>query len=623
MLYTLVTSMSRNQKQAVFAVIDMLFVPITLITSLGLAHPSGLGQLEVLNTLVWMGCLAAIAGALGWSMGLTRLQLNAYEARGMSATLLYSSIMAGAAFVVALASGITFPLRSAIVFGVLTCTVTIGWRILLRHFTVQVYRQGDNQQQILIYGAGKTGRQLLAALREDRSSHPVGFVDDNPALHNLQISGAPVFPSSQLLALVQDRNIDKIVMAMPSTDPSQLGRLANDLRNLGCEVHKIPSFEELIGRGGEVGHQVSPVSVHDLLGRNRLEQELPGISHTFEGQSILVTGAGGSIGSELCRHIASCKPRSLVLLDHSELALYNIEKELSDARLAPRVTAVLGSVSDRDLMHATLAKHGVNIVLHAAAYKHVPMVESNPLIGLSNNVLGTKTIADSARELGVDHFILVSSDKAVRPTNVMGASKRLAELVVQDLAQRSPKTIFSMVRFGNVLGSSGSVVPLFEEQIARGGPVTVTHPDVTRFFMTIPEAARLVLLAGSFAQGGEVFVLDMGDPIPIRTLARRMIEGVGLSVRDNDNPKGDIEIAYSGLRPGEKLHEELLISSEMLPTPHHKILRAQEVALSEFEVANVLKDLRSAVETRQTDAALAVIARWVEQEKTGTIARSG
>jgi FlaA1/EpsC-like NDP-sugar epimerase len=274
-------------------------------------------------------------------------------------------------------------------------------------------------------------------------------------------------------------------------------------------------------------------------------------------------------------------------------------------------------------MRDILIEHRIDVVLHAAAYKHVPLVESNPITGLANNVLGTKTLADAAREAGAERFILVSSDKAVRPTNVMGASKRLAEMVVQDLSVRSPGTRFSMVRFGNVLRSSGSVIPLFEEQIARGGPVTLTHGEVTRYFMTTSEAAHLVLLAGSFARGGDVFVLDMGDPVPIRKLARQMIEGAGFSIKDADNPDGDIEISITGLRPGEKLHEELLISPDMLTTPHAKILRAQERFLSEFEVATALKDLRVAIDQRDVQAARGVIARWVEHSSPTEAVQDG
>jgi FlaA1/EpsC-like NDP-sugar epimerase len=410
---------------------------------------------------------------------------------------------------------------------------------------------------------------------------------------------------------------------MPSLSTPALARIAHGLRHCGAEVHALPSFAQMVGLSG-LPDRPAPVPIDTLLGRSRLEADLPAVTHAYSGRRIMVTGAGGSIGSELCRQVLACDPGCLVLVEQSELALYTIEKELREIGAKPRIVPVLGSVLDGPAMRATMRAHGIDVVLHAAAYKHLPLVEANPIPGLENNVLGTKVLAEAARDARVDRFILVSSDKAVRPTNVMGASKRLAELVVQDLATRATGTRFSMVRFGNVLGSSGSVIPLFEEQIARGGPVTLTHRDVTRYFMTMSEAARLVLLAGSFARGGDVFVLDMGKAVPIRRLARQMIEGAGHTVRDEDNPDGDIEIRVTGLRPGEKLHEELLISSDMLTTPHAKILRAQESYLSEFETATAMRALREAIDARDEIAARAVIARWVETavEEAGSAAQS-
>ncbi|SLN34641.1 UDP-N-acetyl-alpha-D-glucosamine C6 dehydratase [Roseovarius albus] len=359
--------------------------------------------------------------------------------------------------------------------------------------------------------------------------------------------------------------------------------------------------------------QAKTFDVNDLLGREQLEEELPAVSGTFEGRNVLVTGAGGSIGSELCRQIIRCNPKHLILLDHSELLLFKIHNELRDKAPDLRITAVLGSVTDKPLINEVIGENDINIVLHAAAYKHVPMVEDNALQGMQNNVIGTKVVADAAKQYDVDRFILVSTDKAVRPSSAMGASKRLAELVIQDLATRSNHTRFSMVRFGNVLGSSGSVIPLFQDQIAHGGPVTLTHSDVTRYFMTIPEAVRLVLLAGSFARGGDVFVLDMGKPVPIRHLARQMIEASGLTVKNETNPDGDIAIEITGLRPGEKLHEELLIGSDMLTTPHPKIMRAQKTHLSEIEMANVLQSLRQAIETRNRTLLGTIATQWIER----------
>ncbi len=613
MLYNVVIGMSRAQKQAVFVLVDAIVIPLCLLAALVLAAnaTANLATLQaVLPLVVTLTCAGAV---FGWWIGLTRSRLNDYELRGVTRTATYSAALGllGAS-VDQLTLGL-LPAGVFVIFSLMLLVVSATWRILLRQFTVQIYRSRRDVTRVLIYGAGQTGQQLVAALRTDDAVQPVGFIDDNPTLQSLIIANLRVYSPSAIKSLVDDKDIDRVVLAMPSLSAPKIARIAHRLRHVGCEVHVLPSFAALVGEA-EMRQKVTPVSLHDLLGRNRLEKELPGVSQAYSGRRILVTGAGGSIGSELCRQLIDCKPDCLVLVDHSEHALYNIDKELRDLGDGLTVVPVLGSVLDEPLMCETMAKHRVEVVLHAAAYKHLPMVEQsqNVLSGLRNNVLGTKIMADAARTSGVERFILVSTDKAVRPTNVMGASKRLAELSVQDLAARSPGTRFSMVRFGNVLGSSGSVIPLFQEQILNGGPVTLTDPNVTRYFMTISEAARLVLLAGSFARGGDVFVLDMGNPVPIKKLARQMIEGAGYEVRDRDNPEGDIEIRITGLRPGEKLHEELLISADMLTTPHPKILRAQESFLSEFEVATALKDLRQAIEARDEVAARSVIARWVE-----------
>ncbi|MGR3273138.1 polysaccharide biosynthesis protein [Thalassococcus profundi] len=578
------------------------------------------------SLMVELGALVAVmtVAGLGYSvyLGLPRIKLNAYEMRGIIRTAIFSAAVGitGAAL-----NGLIsprLPVEVFVIFSLFYLVAGAAWRILLRQFLLQIYRRGQSRMRVIIYGAGQTGQQLLAALRTDDAIVPVAFVDDNPTLQSLVVAGLPVHAPSKIKDLIHEKAIDRVVLAMPSISQSKQARIAHRLRGIGCEVHALPSFAELVG-DGDLRKRSSPVSLDDLLGRNRLEKELPGVSHAYSDRRILITGAGGSIGSELCRQIIACKPDCVVLLDHSELALFRIDREMRELADGLTVIPVLGSVCDEAMMRDILARHDIDVVLHAAAYKHLTLVQSNCIAGLRNNVIGTKVIADAAREAGVERFILVSSDKAVRPTNVMGASKRLAELVVQDLATRSSGTRFSMVRFGNVLGSSGSVIPLFEEQIARGGPVTLTHGEVTRYFMTISEAARLVLLAGSFARGGDVFVLDMGDPVPIAKLARQMIEGAGYTVKDAKHPDGDIEIQVTGLRPGEKLHEELLISSDMLTTPHTKILRAQESYLSEIEMANALKDLRRAIATLDADAAQAVLHRWVERHDSAVISGEG
>ncbi len=613
MFYEAVTALSRAQKQALFILMDAVVVPFAMFAALALAATATSDRTTLGDVMPLVLALSAFAIVIGWWLGLTRITLNAYEMRGVIRTAAYSVVLGLTGLALSAVMGIGLPLGTFVIFSLLLLVMSAGWRIVLRNVTLHIYRHGEARKRVLIYGAGQTGQQLVAALRHDDSILPIAFVDDNATLQSLMISGLKVHGPASLKKLVVDKKIDRVVLAMPSISQPALARIAHRLRNIGCEVHALPSFATLVGESGDMRKQVTPVSIHDLLGRNRLESELPGVSHVYSGRRILISGAGGSIGAELCRQMIACKPDCLVLVDHSELALYNIDKELREIGEGMTIVPVLGSVLDERLMRDTMLEHDIDVVLHAAAYKHLPLVEKNVLSGLRNNVLGTKVLADASRAAGVNRFILVSTDKAVRPTNVMGASKRLAELVVQDLAARTGGTRYSMVRFGNVLGSSGSVIPLFEEQILRGGPVTLTDPNVTRYFMTISEAARLVLLAGSFARGGDVFVLDMGDPVPIRKLARQMIEGAGFSVKDDETPDGDIEIAITGLRPGEKLHEELLISSDMLTTPHAKILRAQESFLSEFEMATALKDLRLAIEGFDESAARAVISRWVER----------
>ncbi len=612
MLFGLLTSLSRRQKGLIFAALDFLSVFAAFTIAIALLKLLPFTYETALLMSPWAAVVGAVCVLLSYWMDLPNMTLNAYEARGLSRTGVLAVSAGAFAALFQGVGGLSLPVELYFVFSLALAFIGAASRVFLRQITLWIYRTNQSRMRVLIYGAGQTGQQLVAALRTDDKVMPVAFVDDNPTMQSTTVSGLRVYAPSSLKDLVHDMGIERVVLAMPSLSQPRQAHVAHRLRDLGCEVHALPSFAELVG-SRNIHKSASPVVLDDLLGRNKLEAELPGVSDAYRDQCILISGAGGSIGSELCRQLIACQPGRLVLLDHSELALYNIHKELCELSTGLKIVPILGSVCDANLVAEALRENNVDVVLHAAAYKHLPLVQCNAIAGLTNNVLGTKIIADASREAGVERFILVSSDKAVRPTNVMGASKRLSELVIQDLATRATGTMFSMVRFGNVLGSSGSVIPLFKEQIARGGPVTLTHGDVTRYFMTISEAARLVLLAGSFARGGDVFVLDMGDPVPIKRLARQMIEGAGYTVRDRNNPTGEIEIEVTGLRPGEKLHEELLISADMLTTPHNKILRAQESFLSELEMATALKDLRRAVETRDVDAAKAVIDRWVER----------
>ncbi|MFQ1702130.1 polysaccharide biosynthesis protein [Loktanella agnita] len=501
------------------------------------------------------------------------------------------------------------PLIFGIIFFVLALSTRIFGLYALRHIS----QNKSTCLPVIIYGAGAAGIQLAAALRQSVEARPILFVDDNPTLHRVVVAGLEVRPPSELPHLIEKYGIARILLAIPSLSEQSRNELYARLTKLPVEVQVLPSFIDLMS-GRSLQTSLRPVSPDELLDRDKVELDSPEIAKAYAGRVVMVTGAGGSIGSELCRQLINCRPTCIVLFEQCEYALYAIELELSELTAQTDITVLprLGSVKNRGCVARVVAEENVDIILHAAAYKHVPLVEHNEIEAASNNVIGTKIVADVANQAGIERFILVSTDKAVRPTSIMGATKRMAELVVQDIQTRAPKTRYAMVRFGNVLGSSGSVLPLFQKQIASGGPLTVTHPDVTRFFMTIPEAARLVLLAGAYAQGGDVFVLDMGRPQKIIDVAKRMIALSGRTLKETDDSPGDIKIEITGLRPGEKLYEELLITENLSTTPHAKILRAEEVPLSEIEVASLLRSTEAAIASADPAALRRIIEGRVE-----------
>ncbi|WP_412481235.1 polysaccharide biosynthesis protein [Azonexus sp. IMCC34839] len=446
-----------------------------------------------------------------------------------------------------------------------------------------------SRPKVLIYGAGSTGRQLAAAMANSHEMQVAGFLDDDDRLHGHLLNGQPIYNPIDLDNLATTLNISDVLLAVPSLSRKRRNEILGQIRSAHVAVRTLPSVTDL-AQGKVSISDLRELDIDDLLGREPVTPNHILLAKNIVGKVVLVTGAGGSIGSELCRQILAVAPAKLLLIEQSEFALYCIHHELEQKQSGqegplPVLLPLLASVQDGDRMREIMATWHPNTVYHAAAYKHVPLVEHNPAEGIKNNVLGTLRTAQAAVETGVSDFVLISTDKAVRPTNVMGASKRLAEMALQALAARNPGTKFSMVRFGNVLGSSGSVVPKFRQQIRDGGPITLTHPEVTRYFMTIPEAAQLVIQAGAMAKGGDVFVLDMGQPVKIMDLARRMVELSGLTVKDEEHPEGDIEIAVTGLRPGEKLYEELLIGDNPKPTAHPRIMKAHEEFLPwvEFE----------------------------------------
>lgn len=451
-------------------------------------------------------------------------------------------------------------------------------RFLVRSYLLNA-SLSENIKNVAIYGVGQAGAQLASALRNAPDYRIVAFVDDKKSAVGTLISGVRVYAADDLPQLIRKKDIREVLLAKPSLTKGEQKQILERLEPLKVKIKITPSVESLIK--GELRVQdVRDIEIEDLLGRETVTPDSRLISSCISEKSVMVTGAGGSIGSELCRQIMLFKPARLLLLDVSEFALYSIEQELKaiQAEIDTNIELIpfLGSVLDREKCEKILRTFAVETIYHAAAYKHVPLVEHNPIEGIRNNVFGTLRIAQAAMETGVATFVLISTDKAVRPTNVMGSSKRLAELILQALARQNSMTRFCMVRFGNVLGSSGSVVPLFRKQIMAGGPITLTHPEITRYFMTIPEAAQLVLQAGAMGTGGDVFVLDMGEPVKILDLAKRMVHLSGLEVKSEATPDGTIEIKHVGLRPGEKLYEELLISENVEGTAHPLILRAQE-----------------------------------------------
>lgn len=470
--------------------------------------------------------------------------------------------------------------------------------------------------RLLIYGAGTAGVQTASAMSMSRQFLLLGFVDDDAAKVGRSINGMPVFAPREVPELVTKLGVTDILLALPSSSRERRNRIIAGLRPVPVHIRTLPGLADL-ATGRVTVQDFKELDIEDLLGRDPVPPNTELLVRNLAGKVVLVTGAGGSIGSELCRQILAERPRQLLLLDHNEFGLYSIHHELHGLSMAgghgAELIPLLGSVSNPQRLKEVCEVYRPATVYHAAAYKHVPLVESNPAEGIVNNVFGTLNIARAAMASGVGQFVLVSTDKAVRPTNVMGASKRMAELVLQALAGHgeNTQTCFGMVRFGNVLGSSGSVVPLFRSQLASGGPLTVTHPDVTRYFMTIPEAAQLVLQAGAMATGGEVFVLDMGEPVKIMDLAHRMVELSGLTVRNEAHPGGDIEIAITGLRPGEKLYEELLIGDNPSPTVHPRIMKAHEDYLSWPELEVHLETLRRASENGDVESMKSVLRTCV------------
>ncbi len=494
-------------------------------------------------------------------------------------------------------------------------------RIIVRYILNDLLGQrafGGEAKRVLIYGAGTAGQQLALSTRHYPGMYLLGFVDDDKRLKGQRLNGSPVFHSHDIAAQVERLAITDILLAVPSMSRSRRKKIVDELKKFSVHVQTLPQVQDIVA-GKITIADLREVEVDDLLGRDAVAPNELLMGRTIVGKTVMVTGAGGSIGSELCRQIMAIGPRRLILVEMTEFALYQIEQELTTHLASGRFRAnieifpELVNTTNARPVASLLNMYRPDTIFHAAAYKHVPLLERNPISGLGNNIISTKNLVLAAEESAVAHFILISTDKAVRPTNVMGASKRVCEQILQAKAKQGSKTKFTMVRFGNVLGSSGSVVPRFKEQISNGGPVTLTHKEITRFFMTIPEAAQLVIQAGSMAEGGEVFVLDMGKPVKIYDLACTLINLSGLTVRDDANPDGDIAIEEIGLRPGEKLYEELLIGENPMPTKHKRIMQAVEGHMSWHDLSEALVALESHVLTGDREAAVKLLREMVPE----------
>lgn len=571
----------RIKKQILVVSLDAICLPLTFLLAIWARYDSL--NLDLLHHYAWLiAGVPALSIPIFIRLGLYRAVIRYIDQKIISVVVIGVTLSVISLSFISLMNHMTGISRA--VFGIYWAGAILyvgASRLLARTY----FSKADNNihaQKLAVYGAGKAGVQLASALRASHEYSCVAFIDDNPQLQGSSIAGIKVYASNQLSTLVKQEAITEILLAMPSITKARQKQILDQLEALKIRIKVTPSIQSLVS--GELRLQdIRDVEIEDLLGRDPVAPDQRLLSACITGKNIMVTGAGGSIGSELCRQILKQKPQRLILLERSEFSLYSIEQELSayihQQQLDCELVPFLGSIHDGAKLNKIFSSYAIQTLYHAAAYKHVPLVEHNPIEGIRNNAFGTLKVAQAAIAGKVKNFVLISTDKAVRPTNVMGATKRLAELILQACARKQNGTRFCMVRFGNVLGSSGSVVPLFRKQIMQGGPITLTHPEITRYFMTIPEAAQLVLQAGAMGEGGDVFVLDMGEPVKIIDLARRMVHLCGLEVKSDETPEGTIEIRHVGLRPGEKLYEELLIGDNVEGTTHPLIMRAQESEL--------------------------------------------
>jgi FlaA1/EpsC-like NDP-sugar epimerase len=598
-------SLPRDQKMGLAIVLDGCLVALSVFLTTS-ASPSEvarpllapLAQLIMVAGSCWLFLVSGLYRAVVRYIGGTTLRLAAYA--GIGSGVLFAIVAES------LSPGLA--LWQFALYCVALVSSMITSRLAMRGL-LSLGSPASELEPVIILGAGRAGSELASAIQRDSNYRVVAFLDDDAQKIGSVVRGVSVFPRSKLKKLIDRTQAERLFLAVPGLSREEKRQIIEFVAQYKIRVQSVPRFHELISGEASID-ALQEVAIEDILGRNPVSPDFALLGNLLEDKVVLVSGAGGSIGSELCREIVKLKPRKIVLFELSEYALYALERELRVDAI--EVVPVLGTVLDSQLLRRVLQRENVQLVYHAAAYKHVPLVEANACVGVKNNVMGTLKALEASQAAGIESFTLVSTDKAVNPTNVMGASKRVAELLVQAHSAGNASRRWSMVRFGNVLGSSGSVFPLFREQIAKGGPLTVTHPEVTRFFMTIPEAAQLVLQASAMAEGGEVFVLDMGEPVRIADLAKRLIQLSGLTLREGPEGAGEIEIRFTGLRPGEKLYEELLLGDNVLESTHPRVMRALEQHISWEQLAPQLAALELACQSDDVGALRRILGALVE-----------
>ncbi|RKG40214.1 MULTISPECIES: polysaccharide biosynthesis protein [Acinetobacter] len=604
-----IASLPRRQKQIVLVLMDICVLPLMmwLAYAVRLARPN----VQVMQGLdAWYIYIAIVGVAVFALLGIYRAIVRSFNEDYLIRILIATFIQMVALYGIKKLDIAFIPMSIPLMYGFMLFSYMWWSRAVIRYATLKTFAKKQSRKRVAIYGAGLAGQQIAAALNRSDDYLPVCFIDDKRSLQGQSLSGLKIYSPKKAQAKLGKFGIEEVLLAMPSVGRTRKKELIESFDSADVKIMELPGVTQLVDGQVQVS-DIREVDIIDLLGRDPVPPKPELLEKNIKNKVVMVTGAGGSIGSELCRQIVKHQPKMLVLFEMSEFALYSIDRELQTSGI--QVVAVLGSVTNQSKLERILQQYTVQTVYHAAAYKHVPLVEANPFEGIYNTSIGTQRSVDAAVNQNIETFVLISTDKAVRPTNVMGASKRMAELYCQGLASTHSHTQISIVRFGNVLGSSGSVVPLFKKQIAQGGPVTVTHPEVTRYFMTIPEAAQLVIQAGAMGTGGDVFLLDMGESVKIVDLAKQMIRLSGFRPID-ENGMGDIEIRFTGLRPGEKLYEELLIDSDNVEkTQHLRIMKSYESYITYTEIAQVFNKISDlAIDNHNIELLYNILIKYVD-----------